>query len=172
MKKGVIISFVLVVVVLFGIFLMSINKDNSTTSNEEGIPDIDGEDNEQGNTDGGIREIKTEEGTGIDESTLNTVEITESGFFPQTITINSGDTITWTNKISRKSWPASAIHPSHKVYPGSDISKCGTSEQDSIFDACKGLAEGESYSFTFNEIGSWNYHDHLQSSNWGTIVVQ
>ncbi|PIN89026.1 hypothetical protein COU60_05115 [Candidatus Pacearchaeota archaeon CG10_big_fil_rev_8_21_14_0_10_34_76] len=171
MKKSVIAGIVIVAVLFFGIILFTISKDLFITSNE-GIPDIDGEDNEIGNTDGGIQEIETEEGTGIDESTLHYIEITESGFLPQIITINKGDTVTWTNSISSKSWPASAVHPSHKVYPGSDISKCGTSEQDSIFDSCKGLSQEESYSFTFNEIGSWSYHDHLKSSIRGTIIVQ
>ncbi|MEK6824273.1 MAG: hypothetical protein AABY02_00300, partial [Nanoarchaeota archaeon] len=63
-------------------------------------------------------------------------------------------------------------HPSHKNYPGSDIAKCGTSEASTIFDACKGLAQGESYSFTFNEVGSWNYHDHLNPNLRGTVIVE
>lgn len=171
MKKSVIAGIVIVAVLFFGIILFTINKDMSITSNE-GIPDVDGEDNEIGNTDGGIQEIETEEGTGIDESTLHYIEITESGFLPQIITINKGDTVIWTNSISSKSWPASAVHPSHQAYPGSDISKCNTAKENVIFDACKGLSQGESYSFTFNEIGSWNYHNHLKSSIQGTIMVE
>jgi len=62
------------------------------------------------------------------------------------------------------------MHPTHTVYPGSDVKKCGSDE--SIFDACKGLEQGESFSFTFNEIGSWGYHDHLRASTTGKIVVE
>jgi len=36
----------------------------------------------------------------------------------------------------------------------------------------RGLAEGESYTFIFNEAGNWRYHDHLRSSLTGTIVVR
>ena len=99
------------------------------------------------------------------------VQITSSGFEPKTVTINSGDTVTWINEQENPSWPASAVHPTHTVYPGSGIEKCSTSP-DTIFDACSGLKEGESYSFTFTEIGSWGYHDHLRPNWTGKIIVQ
>ncbi len=101
----------------------------------------------------------------------HTIEITSSGFSPSSLEINSGDKVTWVNNGNAESWPASAIHPTHTVYPGSDIKKCGTSEEGKIFDACKGFANGESWSFTFNEKGTWNYHDHLQAGKVGKIIV-
>jgi len=100
------------------------------------------------------------------------VAITSSGFSPNVLTINEGETVTFVNQVSRRSWPASAVHPTHTIYPGSGIGKCGGAEAGSIFDACRGLGEGESYSFTFNEVGRWGYHDHLRSSLTGTIVVR
>ena len=75
------------------------------------------------------------------------------------------------DSTSKNVWPASAIHPTHKVYPGSGIEKCGTEDADTIFDACKAIHPGESYSFTFDEVGEWKYHNHLQPSNSGTITV-
>ncbi|MEK6872599.1 MAG: hypothetical protein AABW90_01135 [Nanoarchaeota archaeon] len=106
------------------------------------------------------------------ETKENVVEITSSGFFPQSLTISQGKEITFINKDSGLSWPASAVHTEHRAYPGSDISKCNTSEKNKIFDACGGLKNGESYSFTFNEKGSWRYHDHLNPSSTGVIVVE
>src|SRR3989344_5419735 len=102
---------------------------------------------------------------------INIVEITSQGFSPLKLEINQGEKVRWINKQSQKSWPASAIHPSHKAYPNSDINKCGTEEQTEIFDTCRGLAEGEAYEFTFTEIGSWNYHDHLNARWRGEIAV-
>ncbi|MBI2632509.1 hypothetical protein HYW75_05885 [Candidatus Pacearchaeota archaeon] len=102
----------------------------------------------------------------------HTIEILSSGFSPSSLEINAGDSVTWVNKDSSEHWPASAMHPTHTVYPGSDIKKCGTAEQSKIFDACNGLSEGESWSFTFNEKGSWNYHDHLFSGRFGKIIVK
>ena len=104
------------------------------------------------------------------EPTEHTVEITSSGFSPKTLKIKKGDTATWINKES-SAWPASAIHPVHSAYPGSGLNKCGTAEETLIFDACKSLEIDESYSFTFNEIGEWKYHNHLKPSNVGTITV-
>jgi len=103
---------------------------------------------------------------------LNTITITSSGFSLSTLNVNKGDRVTFINQGSSPSWPASAVHPTHTVYPGSDINKCGGAEESSIFDACRGLSQGESYSFIFNEAGSWKYHDHLNPSSTGTIIVR
>lgn len=103
---------------------------------------------------------------------VNMVKITASGFEPKTLTVKTGTIVTFVNEDSNKHWPASAMHPIHTVYPGSDIKKCGTAEEKNIFDACRGLAQGESFSFTFNEKGSWKYHDHLSVPSTGTIVVE
>jgi len=102
----------------------------------------------------------------------NTIAITSSGYSPSTLTINKGDTVTFVNQGSSSNWPASNVHPTHTSYPGSSIQKCGSSQESNIFDACHGLRGGESYSFTFNDAGSWRYHDHLHPTSGGTIVVK
>lgn len=114
----------------------------------------------------------TGENAGNDEEQAagNTVTITAKGFSPKVLTVKAGTTVTFVNEDVKEHWPASAMHPTHTLYPGSGIRKCGTGE--AIFDACKGLAQGESFSFTFNEKGSWRYHDHLGVSLTGTIVVE
>ena len=104
--------------------------------------------------------------------TENIIEFTEEGYLPSSLTINKGETVTFVNKADKSTWPASNVHPTHTVYPKSDIQKCGTSEEAKIFDACKELAKGETYSFTFNEEGKWEYHDHLSARKKGTIIVQ
>jgi plastocyanin len=114
-------------------------------------------------------------GTSINEldqlqATSFEVIITSSGFSPRTLTIKVGDTVTWVNKDSVPHWPASDVHPTHRLYPGSGIEKCGSGEE--IFDACKGLAPGETFSFTFKHKGTWPYHDHLNPGLTGTIIVQ
>jgi plastocyanin len=100
------------------------------------------------------------------------VNITSSGFNRGITEIMAGESITFVNKDTRKHWPASNVHPSHKFYPGSSITKCGTDEADEIFDACRGLDSGEEYSFIFTEVGSWEYHDHLNPRFSGSIVVR
>ncbi len=86
------------------------------------------------------------------------VEVKGGRFIPSELKIKKGDTVVWTNRDSSPAWPASAIHPTHQVYPG--------------FDALKGLNTGESYSFIFDKIGSWKYHNHLSPSVTGAIIVE
>ncbi|GIW66802.1 MAG: hypothetical protein KatS3mg095_0700 [Candidatus Parcubacteria bacterium] len=100
------------------------------------------------------------------------IKITNNGFEPKEVKINKGTKVTWINESSNPSWLASAVHPTHRVYPGSGIEKCGTPEQEKIFDACRGLNKGETWSFVFNEVGEWYYHDHLNPSLRGEIVVK
>ncbi len=94
------------------------------------------------------------------------VTYTDNGFSPATVTINKGETVAFKNNSSRDFWPASAIHPSHAVYP--EKGGCIGSK----FDACKGISSGGSWSFTFNSAGTWKYHDHLKADFTGTITVQ
>ena len=79
------------------------------------------------------------------QSAEHTIEITSSGYSQPALTVKAGDTVTWVNKDATPHWPASARHPTHQVYPGSDIEKCGTPEQKNIFDACDSLKQGESW---------------------------
>jgi plastocyanin len=136
-------------------------------------------------------EITTTQPTQVETSTLNItttspttlsatatptteviIKITANGFEPKEVEITKGKKVTWINEQPNPSWPASDVHPTHEVYPGSSIKKCGTPEQNKIFDACHGLKQGESWSFVFNEVGEWYYHDHLNPSWKGEIVVK
>jgi plastocyanin len=100
------------------------------------------------------------------------VKITKAGFVPNQVTIKAGEAIRFQNESGAASWPASAMHPTHTVYPGSDIKKCDTPEEPNIFDACRGLADGETWSFVFTQKGSWKYHDHVVSGRFGSITVE
>ena len=95
-----------------------------------------------------------------------TANITAAGFSPSTVEISRGDTVTWINRGTAPSWPASAFHPTHAVYPE------GGGCIGSKFDACKGLSAGEKFSFAFNQTGTWAYHDHLNPSFTGKVVVR
>lgn len=87
-----------------------------------------------------------------------TVSITDEGFEPSTVTIPVGTKVTFVNNGQALHWPASDPHPIHTGLSG--------------FDARKGLATGESYSFTFTKAGTFGMHDHLNFRLKGSIVVQ
>ena len=101
-----------------------------------------------------------------------TVTYSDSGYSPPMGRIKKGNFIVFENKSSKMMWTASAVHPTHKAYPGSGIEMCGTNTLVAIFDACKGYGPGESWEFRFDEQGAWKYHNHLQPNHTGTIVVE
>jgi plastocyanin len=82
---------------------------------------------------------------------------TDEGFSPVTLTIKAGETVMFESQGSRTMWVASDPHPTH------------TDDRD--FDARRGFGPGEVYSYTFTEVGTWGYHNHLSPGLRGTIVV-
>ena len=164
---GIVIALIVLAVVV-GVFVFS--SSGNSSGNQQGessavpapgnldvpemivIPDS-GEDSDEEGDKGIVEERPVETSVEVEKI----VEITPSGFSPKTLTINMGDKVTWINKGSRSVWPASANHPTHTIYPE--------------FDSLGTLNTGESYSFTFENVGTWGYHDHLSPSMRGTIVV-
>ena len=105
------------------------------------------------------------------KKTKNAIITYENGkYTPETIHISVGQKVTFVNKDDAF-WPASNLHPTHTAYPGSDIAKCFNSQRSKIFDACKSLGVGKEYSFVFDNIGEWRYHDHINPRATGTIIV-
>ena len=90
------------------------------------------------------------------ESAVYTIELQENGFSPQELTIQKGDIVKFVSN-NRIFWPASNLHPSHTIY--------------FEFDSKDPIKTGESWSFRFNKLGEWKYHDHLAPYFTGTIIV-
>lgn len=111
-------------------------------------------------------QVETNTGATITTSKIWNVTITAGGFTPNELRIKKGDTVVWTNKGEKLSWPASAVHPTHEIYPekGGCIG--------SAFDACRSLSYGESFKFVFNQVGLWKYHDHLNPIFTGVVIVE
>lgn len=97
------------------------------------------------------------------------ITYTEEGYVPTSVTIRKGQSVRWTNSATGddETWPASAVHPTHSVYPMTSDSDC----LGSSFDACQGLKPGGSWQFIFNEVGEWKFHDHLHPSKFGVVIV-
>jgi plastocyanin len=100
-----------------------------------------------------------------------TVHLTSSGFSPKSVTVAKGGTVTFINDTTGNMWVASAQHPTHTVYDGTDRAAHCTAGYTGAkpFDQC---ANGNTYNFAFNKVGSINYHNHSNSSQFGTVVVQ
>lgn len=159
MKTGIVVA--LIVIVLVGVFLVFAL--NGSEENNTNIPLNDN--NHDINA-----EVVSDSGSFDETSQGNTVEITSSGFSPSVITVSQGETVTWINQDTNKHWPASDNHPIHTHYDGTSLNEhCPNGDS---FDSCEGLKQGESYSFSFDEVGTWEYHDHLRSSIRGMVVVE
>ena len=96
----------------------------------------------------------------------NIVVYTDNGYSPNPIKIKVGDTVTFKNESSQSMWTASAMHPTHNQYP--TTGGCW----GSTFDACQGIQPGDSWSFKFDLAGNWKYHNHLNATHFGSIVVE
>ncbi len=90
-------------------------------------------------------------------STIQTVEMVEGGFEPQTVTVDENSTLLFLNKDKVDRWPASNIHPTHDIYPE--------------FDPQKPIPPGSSWAFKPKK-GNWKYHDHLLPHQRGVLIVE
>lgn len=108
--------------------------------------------------------------TNISEN-ATVVTYTSSGFQPQTVTVEQGDTVVWRSESSKPMWVASNQHPIHSQYAGSSRGEhCSNGDQNTAaFDQC---STGSSFSFTFEKTGEWGYHNHEYSQHSGTVVVE
>ncbi len=92
------------------------------------------------------------------KSNVSGITITSSGFQPAILTIAAGTKVVFVNLDTAPHWPASNPHPTHTDCPG--------------FDALRALQKNQSYSFTFDKAETCQYHDHLNTSWTGKIIVQ
>lgn len=120
-------------------------------------------------------ESETDGTSGADGSSSEpahlTVTLKESGFFPQTLTVTKGTIVTFVNNSSGQMWVASDPHPTHNGYDGTTRDEhCASGYTGPApFDEC---AVKDTFTFTFDKVGSWGYHNHLDHDQTGTIVVK
>ena len=85
------------------------------------------------------------------------VVLDQRGFEPYKIVIHKGDTVDFVNYSGKYFWPASDIHPTHQIYPQ--------------FDPKRAFGPNQDWSFKFDRVGAWPYHDHLFIYYTGVVVV-
>jgi len=81
----------------------------------------------------------------------------EDGYEPRDISINLSDTIEFSTTEGRPYWPASNVHPTHRLY--------------SEFDPKEPVMPEDTWSFVFDRVGEWRYHDHIAPFYTGVITV-
>ena len=100
---------------------------------------------------------QTQTSTGSAKENVATVTLTSSGFEPATITVKTGTKVVWTNKSGEAATVNSAVHPTHLVYPPLNLGE---------------FNDGGTLSLMFDKPGTYNYHNHLNPSETGTVVVR
>jgi plastocyanin len=78
------------------------------------------------------------------------VDISGFAFVPQTLTVSVGTTVTWTNNDSS----------SHTIASNDNLFQSGT------------LAKGATFSHTFAQKGTFNYHCSIHPSMTGKVIVE
>ena len=97
-----------------------------------------------------------------------TINYDGKSFSPSSVTIKQGGTVTFTSTGAM--WIASASHPAHTGYDGTDrAAHCAAGYKGAApFDQC---SSGSTFSFTFTKVGTWPFHDHKNSSAYGSVTV-
>lgn len=81
-----------------------------------------------------------------------------NAFEPKTIILKKGTTVVFINEDTQDRWPASDPHPEHYIYGG--------------FDPRQSIQTGKEWSFVFDNVGDWTYHDHLFEAIRGKIKIE
>ena len=106
-----------------------------------------------------------------EEIVFTTVIYTEDGFDPEEIVIKVGEQVVWMNESNGPMWVATDEHPTHGVYSGTTRKEhCSSSASGTIpFDQCEPT---DTFTFTFDKVGEWSYHDHISPQHIGTVIVE
>ncbi len=91
-------------------------------------------------------------------STMANVRYTDSGFEPKELSVPLGTMVQFVNESDIEMWVASNEHPAHTDLP--------------TFDQFGFNKPGEQYMYTFDQTGVWSYHDHLNPTAEGVIIVE
>ncbi|HKR81610.1 MAG TPA: cupredoxin domain-containing protein [Candidatus Saccharimonadales bacterium] len=89
---------------------------------------------------------------------IASVQITDSSFSPSTIRIKKNQSVTWTNNDTAAHQIASDPYPSHSILPSLNSVS---------------LNQNDSYTYTFENTGTFTYHDPQNPSELrGTVIVE
>lgn len=144
MRKGIVISLAVLLVVFFAIGCTDTGTDDGTNDTVV-VPPTDNETTDQ-------QEPVTDDQAQVDQDVVDTTEVTvnEDGFSPETIRVMTGDTVTWTNTGQEN------------VTVTSD---------DDFFDSGI-LGPGETFTYTFDEAGTFDYSSEEDFLMSGTVIVE
>lgn len=153
MKKSYLLILVAVLILVGGAYALVKNGDDKVTNNTNTTANTTPSTQPEGNT----TEESTEQPAEENDSTEATITYSDDGFTPSNLTVQAGDVVTIKNDSSDAMEFNSAVHPTHTENTELNIGE---------------VAAGASKTFTVNKVGTWNYHNHLNPNDTGTLVVE
>ena len=137
-KNTLVVGFLIVIVVLIAVYLvLNPNKQSKTiTQNPTNA-----------------KQQNTQQVKAVKEQIVN---LTGSGFNPQTLTIKTGTVVVWINKSAAAGSVNSDSYPTNLLFPLLNLGR---------FD------NGASVATTFTKAGKYTYHNQLNPGQTGTIIV-
>ena len=139
----VIIGFIVLVLIIAVVYFWTRGSEESTTSTTA--------------TQQTTSEVGTASPSAQDTADETTIRISSSGFSPETVKIKVGGKVTFINDDSIDHQIASAPHPTHTDYPKLNVGV---------------LKPGEARIAEFDKTGTFGYHDNLNPTLKGEIVVE
>lgn len=94
---------------------------------------------------------------GKSEQLKNTITLSEQGFLPQKLIVKAGTKVVWQNNSGQNAQINSNPHPTHTAYPPLNLGSIG---------------DGETLELTFTKPGIYGYHNHLNPSEMGYVIVE
>ncbi len=151
MNRKALITTIIIVLALLGVGAYALtrnsDKDNTAATSNTTSTDTTAPSSDQSNP----------SNSGETKPATATITYTNNGFSPATLTVKVGTVITIKNDSSMQLQFDSNPHPAHTDDPELNVGS---------------VAPGSSGTFTVTTTGTHGYHNHLNSSDTGTIVVQ
>lgn len=91
-----------------------------------------------------------------DEIEDATIVYSDEGFSPDTVTVKKGDRVRVTNESTIGLQFSSDDHPTHLKQPELNMQT---------------LEPNQSDTFVVTKVGTWGFHNHLDASKTGTLIV-
>ena len=150
-RKNSLVWIVVILIIALGVFMFyrsgATNNYNYGDSGQQGTQT---QNNQQAPAIGVANNTSTSQPASSSQGKKYTLDAKNFQFTPQTLTLNVGDSITWTN--------------------GDQATHTVTSNSGNIFNSGY-LQPGQSYTFTFNTSGVYNYYCQMHPSMRGVITV-
>lgn len=146
MNRLIIVAAVVIIVAIGGFFLVSGNKSSQISDVQPSLA-VSPEESAS----------PTSSETSDKKTSETQIELNEDGFNPAKVTIKVGDKVIWKNNSGGAATVSSDPHPAHTLYP---ILNLGP------------FNDGDTHSVAFDKAGTYTYHNHLDASQKGTVVVE